>query len=68
MIYHIHVQYSDRSLINYRFQGVSEVYRAVAEESELGNEKPGKRSRGKTVLDVVTLLSEGMEAKKLKTE
>jgi hypothetical protein len=52
----------------YRFQGVSEVYRTVAEDSELGKEKPGLRSRGTTVEDVVALLSEGITAKKLKTE
>jgi hypothetical protein len=51
-----------------RFQGVSEVYKTVAEDSELGKEKPGLRSRGTTVEDVVALLSEGMEAKKLKME
>ncbi|KAH8810935.1 6-phosphogluconate dehydrogenase [Xylogone sp. PMI_703] len=50
------------------FQGVAEVYRVVAEDSELGKEKPGHRARGKTVEDVVELLSQGMEAKKLKTE
>ncbi|KUJ06694.1 6-phosphogluconate dehydrogenase C-terminal domain-like protein [Mollisia scopiformis] len=50
------------------FEGVSEVYRAVAEDSDLGLEKPGARVRGKTVEDVVTLLSEGMTAKKLKQE
>jgi hypothetical protein len=31
-------------------------------------EKPGARVRGKTVLDVVELLSQGMTAKKLKKE
>jgi len=50
------------------FQGVSEVYRTVAEDSELGKEKPGLRSRGTSVEDVVAVLSEGMEAKKLKME
>ncbi|RFU33116.1 hypothetical protein B7463_g3224, partial [Scytalidium lignicola] len=50
------------------FQGVSDVYKLVADDSELGKEKPGHRVRGKTVEDVVELLSQGIEAKKLKTE
>jgi hypothetical protein len=40
----------------------------VAEDSELGQEKPGARVRGKTVEDVVNLLSQGMDAKRPKTE
>jgi hypothetical protein len=51
-----------------RFQGVAEVYRTVAEDSELGKEQPGRRVRGKTVEDVVELMSEAMRAKKLKSE
>lgn len=54
--------------ISRRFEGVAEVYRTVAEDSELGLEKPGARVKGKTVEDVVALLSEGMTAKKLKQE
>ena len=50
------------------FYGVGEVYRAVAEDSELGLEKPGKRVRGRTVEDVVEVLSEGLQAKRRKTE
>ncbi|KAH9213277.1 6-phosphogluconate dehydrogenase [Leptodontidium sp. 2 PMI_412] len=50
------------------FQGVAEVYRTVAEDSELGKEQPDARVRGKTVEDVIQLLSEGMKAKKLKSE
>ena len=46
------------------FYGVGEVYRAVAEDSRLGLEKPEKRVRGKTVEDVVEVLSEGLRAKK----
>lgn len=34
----------------------------------MGKEMPDKRVRGKTVDDVVNLLSEGMRAKKLKVE
>lgn len=55
-------------LMSRRFQGVAEVYRTVAEDSDLGKEMPDKRVRGKTVEDVVTLLSEGMRAKKSKVE
>lgn len=44
------------------------MYRTVAEDSDLGKEQPGQRVRGKTVEDVVGLLSEGMKAKKLKAE
>ena len=49
-----------------RFESVSEVYRTVAEDSELGKEQPGKRVRGETVEDVVELLSEGMDGKRRK--
>ena len=45
----------------YRFQGVSDVYKTVAENPVLGIEQPGNRKRGKTVEDVVELLSEGMD-------
>ena len=48
------------------FYGVGEVYRAVAEDSELGVEKPGKRIRGESVEDVVGVLSEGLQAKRRK--
>ena len=47
-----------------RFDGVSVVYKTVAEDSLLGEEKPEKRKRGITVEDVVELLSEGMDERK----
>ncbi|OBT40335.1 hypothetical protein VE00_08456 [Pseudogymnoascus sp. WSF 3629] len=50
------------------FQEVAEVYRTVAEDSELGKEQPDARVRGKTVNDVTKLLAEGMKAKKMKSE
>ncbi|KAG4443238.1 hypothetical protein IFR05_001281 [Cadophora sp. M221] len=50
------------------FQGVAEVYRTVADDSELGKEQPDVRVRGKTVEDVTQVLAEGMKAKKLKTQ
>lgn len=48
-------------LTSNRFQGVSDVYKTVAENPILGMEQPGNRKRGKTVEDVVELLSEGMD-------
>ncbi|KFY69253.1 hypothetical protein V496_00387 [Pseudogymnoascus sp. VKM F-4515 (FW-2607)] len=50
------------------FQEVAEVYRIVADDSELGKEQPDARVRGKTVSDVTKVLAEGMKAKKLKSE
>ena len=44
------------------------MYRTVSEDSDLGMEKPGARSRGTTVEDVVKFLSNGMDKKKLKKE
>ncbi|KKA23553.1 hypothetical protein T310_2392 [Rasamsonia emersonii CBS 393.64] len=43
---------------------VSQVYRTVAEDTELGKEKPDQRVRGQTVEDVVELISRGLQAKK----
>jgi hypothetical protein len=51
-----------------RFQGVAEVYRTVAEDTELGKEQPGRRVRGQTVDDAVGLLSEALKARKLKND
>ncbi|KAH8878963.1 6-phosphogluconate dehydrogenase C-terminal domain-like protein [Thozetella sp. PMI_491] len=45
------------------FEGVAEMYRVVSEDSILGQELPDARVRGKTVEDVVTLISEGMDKK-----
>jgi 3-hydroxyisobutyrate dehydrogenase-like beta-hydroxyacid dehydrogenase len=42
------------------FQGAAKVYKAV-EDSELGQEKIGKRKRGTTVEDMATVLAEGLE-------
>lgn len=53
----------------YRFQGVSDVYKTVAENPVLGIEQPGNRKRGKTIEDVVELLSEGIDdAKRAKKQ
>lgn len=50
------------------FDGVSEVYRFVAHETELGNEKTEDRKAGKTPEDVARLMSQGFERKKEKVE
>lgn len=50
------------------FEGVSEVYRVVAEDTELGKEKTEERKLGKTVEDVARVMDEGMERRKLKVE
>ncbi|KAL4898150.1 6-phosphogluconate dehydrogenase [Aspergillus ambiguus] len=42
------------------FDGVAEVYRIVAEDTVLGLEQPGERSRGTTVEDVVEVIKSGM--------
>ncbi|CAL5870430.1 uncharacterized protein PFLUO_LOCUS4666 [Penicillium psychrofluorescens] len=46
------------------FNGVAEVYRVVAEDTALGLEQPGKRSRGTTIDDVVAVMRSGMESSK----
>lgn len=61
-------QICEGCLHDHRFQEVAEVYRIVAEDSELGKEQLDSRVRGKTVNDVTELLAEGMKAKKLKSE
>ncbi|KAK7923180.1 hypothetical protein PG985_007251 [Apiospora marii] len=48
------------------FRGAAKVFQAVA-DSELGQEKIGKRKRGTTVEDVAQALSEGMDKRKKKT-
>ncbi|KAH6660551.1 6-phosphogluconate dehydrogenase [Truncatella angustata] len=48
------------------FRGAAKVYRAVAEESELGKEKIGKRKRGTTVEDMAAAMAEGMDKRKKK--
>jgi signal transduction protein with GAF and PtsI domain len=49
-----------------RFEAVSDVYKAVADDTVLGREIPGKRSRGTTVEDAVEAIAEGLGAKKRK--
>ena len=50
------------------FRGISEVYRVVAEDTELGEEKTESRKKGKTAENVAKLMAEGMKKKKVKTE
>ncbi|ORY66351.1 6-phosphogluconate dehydrogenase [Pseudomassariella vexata] len=49
------------------FQGAAKVFKAV-EESELGQEKVGKRKRGTTVDDMAAALSEGMDKRRKKRD
>ena len=50
------------------FDGVSEVYRFVADETGLGKEKTEDRRVGKTPEDVARLMGQGLERKKEKVE
>ena len=48
------------------FGSVAEVYRSVADDTLLGEEKTENRKRGLTLEDVATVMGEGLEAKKKK--
>ena len=50
------------------FDGVSEVYRFVADETSLGKEKTEERKVGKTPKDVARLMGQELEKKKEKAE
>lgn len=50
------------------FDGVSEVFRFVADETNLGKEKTEDRRVGKTPEDVARLVGQGLEKKKEKVE
>lgn len=50
------------------FDGVSEVYRFVADETDLGKEKTEDRRVGKTPEDVARLMGQGLERTKEKVE
>lgn len=50
------------------FDGVSEVYRFVADETDLGKERTEERRVGKTPEDVARLIGQGLERRKEKTE
>lgn len=50
------------------FDAVAEVYRVVADETVLGEEKTERRKRGRTVDDVALAMGEGLAAKRKKSE
>ncbi|KAI3342068.1 6-phosphogluconate dehydrogenase [Ustulina deusta] len=50
------------------FRGVANVYRAVAEDTVLGDEKVGKRKRGTDVNDMAAAMAEGLENKRKKND
>ena len=50
------------------FQGAAGVYKAVAEDTVLGQEKIGQRKRGRTAEDVAAAVAEGLEQKRKKTD
>jgi Domain of unknown function (DUF1932) len=50
------------------FDGVAEVYRSVADETVLGEEKTERRKRGLTVEDVAECMGEGLMKKRKKIE
>ena len=50
------------------FRGVAEVYRTVADDTVLGQEKIGRRKRGTTSDDIAAAVIEGLDRKKKKTE
>ncbi|KAI9740997.1 MAG: hypothetical protein M1834_002708 [Cirrosporium novae-zelandiae] len=47
------------------FKAIAEVYRIVAEDTELGKEQTGARVRGKTPEDAALLISDGLSKKKV---
>jgi hypothetical protein len=49
-----------------RFGGVADLYKFIADETPLGDEKIGERIRGKTASDVAAAISEGVDAKSKK--
>ncbi|KXJ88230.1 putative Phosphogluconate dehydrogenase [Microdochium bolleyi] len=50
------------------FGAVAELYKSVAEETVLGEEKVGKRKRGLDVADVAQAIGEGLEKRKKKND
>ena len=50
------------------FEGMSEIYRFVARETDLGNEKTDDRKVGRTPMDVARLMGQGLERMKEKAE
>ena len=50
------------------YLGTAEVFRAINEDTELGRERTGMRSRGQTIEDVTSLLLEGMKTRRLRKD
>ena len=50
------------------FDGVAAVYRSVADDTVLGEEKTERRKRGLTVEDVAECMGEGLRNKRMKVE
>lgn len=50
------------------FRGVANVYKTVAEDTVLGEEKVGKRKRGTDVNDMAAAMAEGLENKRKKND
>jgi hypothetical protein len=50
------------------FNEIAQVYRSVADDTILGEEKTERRKRGLTVEDVATAMGEGLRAKRRKQE
>ncbi|KAI8964382.1 6-phosphogluconate dehydrogenase C-terminal domain-like protein [Daldinia sp. FL1419] len=50
------------------FTGAAKVYRTVADDTVLGQEKIGKRKRGTTVEDVAAAVAEGLRTKQKKND
>lgn len=52
----------------YLFQGAAGVFKAVADDTVLGEEKVGQRKRGRTAEDVAAAMAEGLEKKRKKMD
>jgi hypothetical protein len=50
------------------FNEIAQVYRSIADDTVLGEEKTELRKRGLTVEDVATAVGEGLKAKRRKQE
>lgn len=53
---------------DYLFKGAAGVFRAVAQDTILGQEKVGQRKRGRTAEDVAVAMAEGMEKRRKKMD
>lgn len=53
---------------DYLFRGAAGVFRAVAQDTVLGQEKVGQRKRGRTAEDVAAAMAEGMEKRRKKMD